>query len=103
MSKSTVTAADVREYFRADEKRMSALSEQAQRTVQAGARGKVSPEAIKKFNVKRRKDRRYVVGASSAVKAQAKAQRSALIEQGLAGKRGPLSKAAKAALAQPKA
>lgn len=99
MSKSTVTAATVREFFRADEKRMARLPEAAQVTVAKGARGRLHPEVIAEFNKRRKADRRYEVGASGAVVAERKAQRKALAESGVAvGKRGPLSKDALAAL-----
>lgn len=102
MSK-TVTASDVRVYFQKDAKRLSALSDQAAHTVQPGARGQVHPDAIKAFNAKRRKDSRYVRGASgiarTVAKSQAEAARKAAAEAGVTvGKRGPLSKAALAAL-----
>lgn len=99
MSKSTVTAAVVREFFRADEKRMARIPEAAQATVAKGARGRLHPEAISEFNKRRKADRRYVLGASTeAVKAR-QAQRKALTDAGVAvGKRGPLSKEALAAL-----
>lgn len=103
MTKSIVTAADVRAYFRADEKRMNALPAEAQATVREGARGRLHPQAIKGFNSKRRQDRRYVLGASGKAKAEVKAQRETLAAQGVTvGKRGPLSKEAKAVLAQSK-
>jgi len=94
----TLTAADVRAYFRAKPERLSALSEAAQHTVAEGARGKVHPDAIKAFNAKRRKDSRYVVGASKVVaeksKADAQARRAALAAAGhKVGTRGPLPKA----------
>lgn len=103
MSKSTVTvtAADLRAFFRSEPKRMQALSPEARKTVEAGARGKVHPEAIKVHN-SRRRTRQYVVGATKAETAARKEQRQALIEKGLAGKRGPLPKAVKESLAQSK-
>lgn len=98
-----VTAAAVRDYFRADEARMSRLSPEAQATVATGARGRLHKEAVKVFNTKRSKDRRYVLGATKKVTAARDAERKALIDAGIAvGKRGPLSKDAKAFLAQSK-
>lgn len=96
---SNVTAAAVRNYFRADEARMSRLSEAAQRTVREGARGRLHSEAVKAFNAKRRTDRRYVLGATSTATSEAKAKaaaaREALRAQGLkVGARGPLPKVA---------
>jgi hypothetical protein len=106
MAKATLsapTAADVRALFREDEKRMAALPEAAQATVKAGARGRLHPDAIKAFNKGRKAHRRYVLGASSAAKAQVKAQREALVKAGVpVGKRGPLNAAAKEALASVK-
>ena len=79
MTAKTLTAADVRTYFRGDAKRMARLSAEAQHTVQPGARGKVHPEAIKVFNTKRRKDRRYVPSAAAA--ANVRPSRAALRER----------------------
>lgn len=106
MSKSTATApvvaGTVRAYFRAESARMDRLSPEAQATVKDGARGRLHPQAIKVFNAKRKADRRYVLGATKVATATRKDQRATLRAQGLAGERGPLSKAAKAVLAQPK-
>lgn len=106
MSKNTVTApvvaGTVRDYFRVDAKRMDRLSPEAQATVKPGARGRLHPQAIKAFNAKRKADRRYVLGATKVANTVKAEQRASLRAQGLAGERGPLSKAAKAALAQPK-
>ena len=108
MNKSitTVTAADVRDFYRADEKRMARLSPEAQATVREGAKGRLHAEAVEDHN-KRRRTRRYTLGAStvaaSAAKAEAAALRVAAAEAGVTvGKRGPLPKAAKQALAQSK-
>lgn len=98
-----VTAATVRDYFRADAKRMGALSEAAQKTVTPGARGLLHPEAIKAFNGKRAKNRRYAVGNTKVKAGVTAEQRASLAEAGIpVGKRGPLSKAAKAHLRQNK-
>lgn len=107
MSKPTVapksvTAADVRAYFRADAKRMAALSEEAAKTVQENARGSISPEAIEVHN-KRRRSAQYVPGNSKAAVTKAKADAEALREQARkagfpVGARGPLPKAFLASL-----
>jgi len=96
MNKPTVTATDLRNFYRADPKRMARLSPEAQRTVAEGARGRVHPEAVADHN-KRRKVQ-YVTGASGvardAQKAQAKALRAEAARAGFTvGKRGPLPKA----------
>lgn len=101
MSKSTVTAREVREFFRAEPKRLSALSDEAAATVREGARGRLHPEAIKVHNTRRR-TRQYVLGASRDAAQAVAAQRAVLREQGLAGKRGPLSREAREFLAQSK-
>lgn len=90
MSKSTVTAATVRSFFRGNEKRFAALSDEAKVTVEEGARGRLHPEAIKSFN-KGRKNR-YELGATAQVAKARKEARAALVEKGLAGTRGPLRK-----------
>lgn len=98
-----VVASNVRDYFRADEKRMGRLSPEAQATVKEGARGRLHAQAIKEFNSKRKPHRRYALGATKvSVEAKA-AHREALRAAGVeVGKRGPLPKAAKAVNAQPK-
>lgn len=95
MSKSFTapTAAVVREFLR-DETRFGSLSPEAQATVREGARGRLHKEAIKRYNKGRKADRQYVLGAGTVANAERKAQRSALVAKGLAGTRGPLSKAA---------
>lgn len=100
----TVTAATVRAYFRAEPKRMDALkTEEARHTVAEGARGRLHPEVIKVYNAKRRTTARYAEGANAKVKAETEANRKRLVEAGIeVGKRGPLSKEAKAFLAQRK-
>lgn len=97
MSKSqtvtqTVTANDVREFYRADAKRMARLSDAAQATVRKGARGRLHAEVIADHNSKRR-TRQYVLGESTRANKARTAARAALVEQGLAGKRGPVRKA----------
>lgn len=102
MPKSTtvVTAREVREFFRAEPKRMARLSTEAAATVSAGARGRLHPEVIAEHN-KRRNGRTYVLGASGEAVAERKAAREALRASGVkVGLRGPLSKEA---LAQSKA
>jgi hypothetical protein len=106
MNVRTATAADLRSFFRADPKRMEALSPEAQVTVREGARGKVHPEAVALHN-KRRRTVQYVTGATkataSAAKAEAQAQRAAAAKAGhTVGKRGPLPKAFRESLAQSK-
>lgn len=104
MSKSTtvVTAREVREFFRADAKRMTALKPEAQATVAEGARGRLHPQAIALHN-SRRKTRQYVLGATKAAVATQRGLRAEAAKAGVpVGKRGPLSKAAKEALAQSK-
>lgn len=96
VSPKTVTAANVREYFQSDEKRMAALSPEARKTVEKGARGSLHPEAVTLAN-KRRKVQ-YVTGASKAAAGKAKAEAEALREQARkagfpVGARGPLPKA----------
>ena len=103
----TITANAVRTYFRADAKRFEALSPEAQKTVAEGARGRLHPDAIKAFNVKRRKDARYVSGNTLIVTAESKAKaretREAIAAKGIpVGKRGRLSKTALEALAPAK-
>lgn len=96
------TLAQVREFYRARPERVARLSERAQHTLAEGARGRVPAEVVSDYNRGRKPERQYVVGVGVKAKAEAAEQRAALREQGLAGTRGPLSKAAKAALAQSK-
>lgn len=99
MSKSTtVTAREVREFFRADAKRLASLSPEAAATVREGARGRLHPEAVKVHN-SRRRTRQYVLGASGAAKAARQQARIDLAAKGVqVGRRGPLSKEALAVL-----
>lgn len=97
MNKSTVTAAEVRSFFRADAKRLDALSPEARATVEDGARGRLHPEAVKVHNTRRR-TRQYVTGASKEAAAKAESEAKAAREAAKAagftvGKRGPLPKA----------
>lgn len=109
MNKSSiVTAAQVREFFRADEKRIARVSEDAAKTVRKGARGRLHPEVIEAYNKGRKAEKRYVSGATGTAQAQAKAEALALrvkaFDQNLAvGARGPLSKEAQVALGLVKA
>ena len=109
MSKPTVTAAALRTFINADPKRLAALSPAARKTVEAVdgkfPKGRIHKEAVA-FHNKRRKVQ-YVTGATkeavAAAKDEAKGAREAAAQAGVTvGKRGPLSKAAKAALAVPK-
>jgi hypothetical protein len=110
MSKTLVSATAVREYFNADPKRLSKLSDKARKTVEKVdgrfPKGRLSPEAIKYHN-KNRKGVEYAPGATARLRDEAKAEakrlREAAAEAGVAvGGRGPLSKAAREALATPK-
>jgi hypothetical protein len=90
------TKADIRADFEKSPQKYSGLSERAQHSIVS--RGQVAEDAIKVFNRGRKGHRRYVRGQGLAVKATTAAQRQRLVDAGLAGKRGPLSKAALAAL-----
>lgn len=95
MSKSTTapTAAVVREFFRADEKRLDRLTPEARKTVETGARGRLHPQVIKGYNKGRKPERQYVLGAGKAAKSRAAEHREALRAQGISvGARGPLPK-----------
>jgi len=62
-------------------------------------RGQLSEAHIAEYNKGKRGPKRYVRGNTNVAKAQTQAQRQALRESGVTvGKRGPLSKAAQAAL-----
>ena len=102
MAKSTVTAptaASVREFYRSNEKRMGRLSPEAQATLAEGARGRLHPQVISDYNRGRKPERRYVLGATRKAGEARAAARAKAAEAGVpVGKRGPLSKAAKAAL-----
>lgn len=98
----TVTAKTVREFFAADEKRVARLkSDKARHTVAKGARGRLHPEVIAAYNKGRKPERQYVLGAGKAVKAEAAALREKVVAAG-GGKRGPIAKAVRESLAQPK-
>lgn len=104
MSNTTAprTAADVRAYFASNDKALASLSERDQKVVLHG-RGRLPKTAVARYNKGRRPQHRYVTGNTGVVKASTAATRASLIDAGLAGKRGPLSKAAKASLSTPKA
>lgn len=68
----------------------------------APVRGNLSDADIAAYNKGKRANKRYVRGNTRAAKVEGQAVRATLQAQGLAGKRGPLSAAAKQALAQPK-
>jgi hypothetical protein len=95
MSKTLVTAADVRAFFQADPKRMAALTPEAAHTVAPKSRGNLHPEAIALHN-KRRRNVEYVKGASKAAaakaSAEAKALRAAAAKAGHTATRGPIPK-----------
>ena len=74
-----VTAATVREFFRADEKRVARLkSDEARHTVHKGARGRLHPEVIAAYNKGRKPERQYALGAGKVAKAQAQERRAAV-------------------------
>ena len=75
MSKSIVTAAVVREVVRGNEKVLKALSTEARKTVEPGARGRLHPEVVKAYNRNRRGDRRYTLGAGNLAKEQVRTDR----------------------------
>ena len=93
-----VLASTVRDYFQGNEARMARLTEAEQVSVRPGARGALHSGVVRKFNKGRKPERQYVQGATKAHSTATSAQRATLVAQGLAGKRGPLSKAALAAL-----
>lgn len=70
--------------------------------IPSSRRGVLSRQEVADYNRGKRSEKRYVPGNSRTAAAEAKAQRAALVEAGVAGKRGPLGKAAKEYLAQPK-
>lgn len=94
--KTRPTAADVREFYAAHPDRLAKFDAKVQHvlTPHSGARGQLPQVAIEDYNRGVKPERQYVRGQGLAVKADKQAQRAALVKQGLAGKRGPLSKAA---------
>jgi hypothetical protein len=100
------SASDVRAFYNASPARLAKLSEKAALTITGrpgtvGVRGRLHPEVIADFNKGRKSDRQYVAqgNRAKAAQEQAKATRKALMDAGLAGAKGPLSKAAKEFLA----
>lgn len=110
MSKPTVTAAALRSFFNADPKRLASLSDNARKTVQFDSegrapKGRIHAEAVKVHNQRRKVQ--YLTGATKeaveVAKGEAKSARETAAKAGVpVGKRGPLSKAAKATLSVPK-
>ena len=99
---SAPTASDVREFFRADEKRIARLkTDKARHTVADGARGRLHPEVIAAYNKGRKPERQYVLGVGKVRKAEAAALREKVVAAG-GGKRGPIDKSLRETLAQPK-
>ncbi|HWV45310.1 MAG TPA: hypothetical protein VN039_04655 [Nitrospira sp.] len=90
------TAKDVRAFAAAHPERFSTLSERSQHTLVS--RGQLAQDVIDTYNKGVKPERQYVRGQSGAVKGERMALRHSLIEKGLAGKRGPLSKAAQESL-----
>lgn len=106
MSKATVGAGEVRAYFRGNEKAMALLSEKSRASMAEGTRGRLPADAVEVFN-KRSRTKVYESGATKALRTEAKAEaarlRAAAAKAGVTvGTRGPLSNAAKEALATPK-
>jgi hypothetical protein len=96
-AKREVTAREVREFYRADAKRLARLSDEAALTVAPGARGRLHPEVEQDHN-SRRRNAVYVLGKTAEVSAKAKedaaALRAAALKAGFkVGARGPLPKA----------
>lgn len=99
------TAADVRAFYKANPARLAKLDAKAQATVvrEDGGkiRGRLHPEVITDFNKGRKPERQYSGQGNRTAQAhaEAKATRQVLMDAGLAGAKGPLSKAAKEFLA----
>lgn len=110
MSKSTTartaTAADVRAFFndpKAGPARVARFGLADDKSIRKGARGRLSPGAIKGYNTGKVAGRRYVTGNTGEVAAAAKAAALDLRVKAFeadqsVGQRGPLSNAAKAAV-----
>lgn len=90
------TAAQVRAFYAANPERTEKFSERAAHTLVS--RGQLAEEVIADYNKGVKPERQYVRGQSGQVKADRLAVRASLIEKGLAGKRGPLSKTAQESL-----
>lgn len=97
-----VTASTVRAFFAADPKRAERLkTDKARHTVAEGARGRLHPEVIAAYNRGRKPERQYVLGVGVKAKAEAQTLRAQVVAAG-GGKRGPIAKAVRESLAQPK-
>jgi hypothetical protein len=93
------TAAQVRAFVSANPKMLDGLSPEARHTV--NNRGRLHREVIKAYNKGVKPEKQYVLGASGRAVAAKAAQRAQAAEKGIAvGARGPLSKAALAALSE---
>lgn len=90
------TAAFVRASVKANPKALATLSDQAKANLDS--RGRLADEVVAAFNKGKRAEKRYAQGNSRKAAALTAAERASLQAAGLAGKRGPLSKAAKAHL-----
>lgn len=90
------TALMVRQFGQANPERFAHLTDKAQHTLVS--RGQLHQSVIDTYNKGVKPERQYVRGQSKAVKADTAEARKGLIESGLAGKRGPLSKAAQESL-----
>lgn len=104
MSKSTLpsrpTAAQVRAAVKANPALVESLSEKARHTLDS--RGRMHGEVIAAYNKGKRAEKRYSLGNTASAKAQTAAARAKAVEAGLTGTRGPLSRAARESLSQPK-
>lgn len=65
-------------------------------------RGALSRAEVAAYNKGKRAEKRYTPGNTRRASADRTAQRAALVEAGVAGQRGPLSRKAQEYLAQPK-
>jgi hypothetical protein len=93
---SAPTAADVRAFLTADEKRLARVPLHARKSLTGstdkGPRGQIHPDAIKVYNRGRKPERQYVTGVGVKAKAQAEATRAAYVKAG-GGERGPMKAA----------
>lgn len=90
------TKADIRKDFESHPEKYADLTDGQKHSIVS--RGQVAQAAIKVFNRGKKAHRVYKPGQGGVVKANRAAQRSDLVARGLAGKRGPLSKAAQDSL-----
>lgn len=90
------TKADIRADFNAKPEKYAHLTDQEKHSIVS--RGRVSGNAAKVFNRGKKGYRQYKPGQGNVAKAERLAARARLADVGLAGKRGPLSQAAKDAL-----